>query len=362
LNITGADRVVVFDPDWNPMDGDRSRDRAWRIGQDREVGVYRLILAGTVEEKLYRREVHKNALSLKALGEKTSQQMDGFQKQDLAGIFQLPMPPPDFSAERLKDLRHRCRAVFEGLGKDEITEEGASSREVKSGMKAVTSGSSSSSGLTRVLQQNVGLQSTAKHSTRVVTGRDGILEKIALSAVEAVRKSARECSSHYKSTPTWTGSRGSAGMPASLARGDEHQGGGLKRARSPEKKSEVDAMGVERLLKRFEKVRAKDAEAKRREKGEAASSSSSRAGALLRDERKIAEMIFQTFLDKHLSRDCKLTTGQVLEHLGQKVSPGQKSLFKTLLQQACVLSQANVAGQPSMWSLRPSLQAKAGEQ
>ena len=55
INLTGADRVVIFDPDWNPSTDMQARERAWRIGQERNVTVYRLLTTGTIEEKIYHR-------------------------------------------------------------------------------------------------------------------------------------------------------------------------------------------------------------------------------------------------------------------------------------------------------------------
>lgn len=52
INLTGADRVVIYDPDWNPATDTQARERAWRIGQRKEVTIYRLITAGTIEEKV----------------------------------------------------------------------------------------------------------------------------------------------------------------------------------------------------------------------------------------------------------------------------------------------------------------------
>ena len=46
-----------LDPAWNPSTDNQSVDRAYRIGQRRDVVVYRLISCGTVEEKIYRRQV-----------------------------------------------------------------------------------------------------------------------------------------------------------------------------------------------------------------------------------------------------------------------------------------------------------------
>jgi SNF2 family DNA or RNA helicase len=52
INLTGADRVVIYDPDWNPATDTQARERAWRIGQQNHVTVYRLVTAGTIEEKV----------------------------------------------------------------------------------------------------------------------------------------------------------------------------------------------------------------------------------------------------------------------------------------------------------------------
>ena len=63
LTITEADRVIIVDPAWNPATDNQAVDRAYRIGQRRHVLVYRLITSGTVEEKIYRRQVFKGGLA-----------------------------------------------------------------------------------------------------------------------------------------------------------------------------------------------------------------------------------------------------------------------------------------------------------
>ncbi|MCR4603178.1 MAG: DEAD/DEAH box helicase [Prevotella sp.] len=62
LNLTAADYVVHLDPWWNPAVEDQASDRAHRIGQERPVTVYRLIAAGTIEEKILR--LHHNKRSM----------------------------------------------------------------------------------------------------------------------------------------------------------------------------------------------------------------------------------------------------------------------------------------------------------
>ncbi|KAI1425728.1 P-loop containing nucleoside triphosphate hydrolase protein [Xylaria sp. FL1777] len=59
LNITSANKVVIMDPHWNPSYDLQAQDRAYRIGQVRDVDVYRLISVGTIEEITYARQIYK---------------------------------------------------------------------------------------------------------------------------------------------------------------------------------------------------------------------------------------------------------------------------------------------------------------
>ncbi|KAG6408545.1 hypothetical protein SASPL_131558 [Salvia splendens] len=66
LTLTNADRVIVVDPALEP----KSVDRAYRIGQKKDVIVYRLMTCGTVEEKIYRKQVFKGGLFRSATEQK----------------------------------------------------------------------------------------------------------------------------------------------------------------------------------------------------------------------------------------------------------------------------------------------------
>eukprot|EP00178_Gracilaria_changii_P014001 TRINITY_DN396_c0_g2_i1.p1 TRINITY_DN396_c0_g2~~TRINITY_DN396_c0_g2_i1.p1 ORF type:complete len:1507 (+),score=242.53 TRINITY_DN396_c0_g2_i1:1514-6034(+) len=59
LNLQTADTVIIFDSDWNPMMDLQAQDRAHRIGQTKEVRVYRLICSGSIEEKILKRANRK---------------------------------------------------------------------------------------------------------------------------------------------------------------------------------------------------------------------------------------------------------------------------------------------------------------
>lgn len=59
LNITSANKIVVVDPNWNPAYDLQAQDRAYRIGQIRDVEVFRLVSSGTIEEVVYARQIYK---------------------------------------------------------------------------------------------------------------------------------------------------------------------------------------------------------------------------------------------------------------------------------------------------------------
>src|SRR3954464_1366313 len=69
LNLTAADTVIHFDPWWNPAVEDQASDRAHRIGQKKVVTVYRLVAAGTIEEKILELKEKKKELVAAVLTE-----------------------------------------------------------------------------------------------------------------------------------------------------------------------------------------------------------------------------------------------------------------------------------------------------
>lgn len=87
VNLTGADRVIVFDPDWNPSTDMQARERAWRLGQKREVTIFRLMTKGTIEEKIYHRQVYKQYLTNKITRDPKAR--ENFDPGDLYDLFSL---------------------------------------------------------------------------------------------------------------------------------------------------------------------------------------------------------------------------------------------------------------------------------
>ncbi|PVU96317.1 hypothetical protein BB561_001256 [Smittium simulii] len=67
LNLTAANKVVIFDPDWNPSTDNQAKQRCVRIGQKRHVSIYRLITKDTIETNIYYKQLYKQLLSLNVL-------------------------------------------------------------------------------------------------------------------------------------------------------------------------------------------------------------------------------------------------------------------------------------------------------
>ena len=62
INLTSADTVIIFDSDWNPHQDNQAQDRCHRIGQTKDVLVYRLITSNSVELKILDRANSKRKL------------------------------------------------------------------------------------------------------------------------------------------------------------------------------------------------------------------------------------------------------------------------------------------------------------
>ncbi|XP_018580405.2 DNA excision repair protein ERCC-6 isoform X1 [Scleropages formosus] len=108
VNLTGANRVIIYDPDWNPSTDTQARERAWRIGQKQQVTVYRLLTAGTIEEKIYHRQIFKQFLTNRVL--KDPKQRRFFKSNDIYELFTLSNPDSSQGTE--------TSAIFAGTGSD----------------------------------------------------------------------------------------------------------------------------------------------------------------------------------------------------------------------------------------------------
>lgn len=70
INLIGANRLILMDPDWNPAADQQALARVWRDGQKKDCYIYRFISTGTIEEKIFQRQSMKMSLSSCVVDEK----------------------------------------------------------------------------------------------------------------------------------------------------------------------------------------------------------------------------------------------------------------------------------------------------
>ena len=87
LNLIGANRLIMVDPDWNPASDIQAMARVYRQGQEKPCTIYRLFTSGTVEEVIYQRQIQKENLASRAVDSKKGGL--GFTKEELKDCFTL---------------------------------------------------------------------------------------------------------------------------------------------------------------------------------------------------------------------------------------------------------------------------------
>ncbi len=88
LNLTAADTVILYDPWWNPAVEEQAIDRAYRIGQDKPVFVYRLVATQTIEEKMDELKARKRAL-VGSIFDQTGTPTNALTEDDLNHLFDV---------------------------------------------------------------------------------------------------------------------------------------------------------------------------------------------------------------------------------------------------------------------------------
>ncbi|KAL3425886.1 SNF2 superfamily protein [Phlyctema vagabunda] len=271
VNLTGANRVIIFDPDWNPSTDVQARERAWRLGQKKEVTIYRLMTAGTIEEKIYHRQIFKQFLTNKIL--KDPKQRQTFQMKDLYDLFTLgaaedgttetgamfqgtevqfsntaePIDPKDVKRAAPKNP-NSIHVPIPGQDSDSVAESipdnsefkqeegdvgvhnlmGVASLEEFQGDPADEKPTSDEARLMEGIFARSGVHSALEHDQiingkKVIAADRGMLEreakKVAAEAAAELRKAGEAARNIEAGTVTWTGEFGSAGRPTNIRRG-----------------------------------------------------------------------------------------------------------------------------------------------
>ncbi|ODO10107.1 hypothetical protein I350_02335 [Cryptococcus amylolentus CBS 6273] len=108
INLIGANRLVLFDPDWNPASDQQALARVWRDGQKKECFVYRFQTTGTIEEKIFQRQCQKQNLSACVVDE-AEDTARHFTQDDLRQLFK-------FNPETVCDTHdtYKCKRCKDG--------------------------------------------------------------------------------------------------------------------------------------------------------------------------------------------------------------------------------------------------------
>jgi len=200
LNLTGADRIILYDPDWNPQTDAQARERAWRFGQKNAVTVYRLITAGTIEEKIYHRQIFKTAVTNQVLQDPRQRRL--FSQRDLRDLFTLKADVG--SVAKGGDGCTETAAITKGAGvidpdnvKDQDDpEDGTGDNEETLGEVL------KSKGLAGVFDHDFIDKSSSKKS-KLAREMEEQAKVVAQKAVRAIKESS---SGQQAFVPTWTGS------------------------------------------------------------------------------------------------------------------------------------------------------------
>ena len=109
LNLIGANRLVMFDPDWNPANDEQAMARVWRDGQKKQCYIYRLLAVGTIEEKIFQRQAHKKALSSCVIDQEENVEKH-FSLNDLKNLFKLEKGTKSDTHDKFK-----CKRCVNGI-------------------------------------------------------------------------------------------------------------------------------------------------------------------------------------------------------------------------------------------------------
>lgn len=254
VNLTGANRVIIFDPDWNPSTDVQARERAWRLGQKKEVTIYRLMTAGTIEEKIYHRQIFKQFLSNKVL--KDPKQRTTFQLHDLHDLFtlgsaeegttetgrlfegaQVKFNPEPLAAgivstdtEAAGESIVSSQAISTEKDNEEYVQtiEGIASLEEFQGEEDNRSPPTEESRIMEGLFARSGVHQALEHddivngkkkpqASRAMLQREA--DRVAAAAAASLRRAGEQARSVPIGTVTWTGEVGEAGRPINTRRG-----------------------------------------------------------------------------------------------------------------------------------------------
>ncbi|KIL95880.1 dna excision repair protein ercc-6 [Fusarium avenaceum] len=345
-NLTGADRIIIFDPDWNPSTDLQARERAWRLGQKKPVKIYRLMTEGTIEEKIYHRQIFKQFMTNKVL--KDPKQRSSYDLSDLYDLFSFNTGE-NASASRSEVFKKAEVALVNGDGgvqpnlqaaggvKHDNDVEGQELQQM--GIVAAVEEFKEDKSVNDEKRMLEGIFAKSVNNAydheAIVNGPQKAKADISVLQHEA-NQVAREAAAHLRQagaearrvpigTVTWTGEVGQAGRPgANRRRGGPSSAGIMSNL--------ADRQGLD--------------------PGSGRSSRSGTPGANNNLKSKDFVAMIKTFIIRHNGR---VPSKMLVDHFNPHC-PGKKQSdeFKAALDKVAVLNKTGGAGR-GIWTLKPGV-------
>lgn len=208
-------------------------ERAWRIGQTKDVAIYRLMTSGTIEEKVYHRQIFKTFLTNKVLSDPKQQRF--FKSNEMHDLFTLTMPDqgtgtetgdlfsgiPNLEVKNEQNLEIKSKkredlndiqqldkvAEFESPLDKEKQDEDEDQQILKSLFKK--------NELHSALQHDAIMSGGSNQEALLVEKEAELVASKAMAALKVSRQKIRK-SRNNPGVPTWTGKSGSAGAPRKI--------------------------------------------------------------------------------------------------------------------------------------------------
>jgi DNA excision repair protein ERCC-6 len=370
VNLTGANRVIIFDPDWNPSTDVQARERSWRLGQKREVTIYRLMTAGTIEEKIYHRQIFKQFLSNKVL--KDPKQRTTFHLGDLHNLFTLSTY--EEGATETGELFKGSEVKLNGAkGPERVVGPGSDPRPFLPRPGAEPTNSTvateqDNEGEVREIDGVAGLENyqneepdapvneedrimegifarsvhSALEHEEIVNGKKSVqadrkmlqqeANRVAASAAAHLRRAREEAQHVPIGTVTWTGEYGAAGRPSNVRRGRAGPGSAGILAGIADRQGLAINNG-----------------------GGNSSAGSSRATTPLVAERSLKAEDFMRMIPTFIKRHGGQVPSKLLvDHFNQYcVGPRQAAEFKTALDRVAKMEKKG-SSMRAIWALKPA--------
>ncbi|XP_021770157.1 protein CHROMATIN REMODELING 8-like isoform X1 [Chenopodium quinoa] len=399
-NLTGANRVIIFDPDWNPSTDMQARERAWRVGQTRDVTIFRLITRGTIEEKVYHRQIYKHFLTNKIL--KNPQQRRFFKARDLKDLFvltdeehagstetshifgQLPEQLNVISIDKEDQQKDNCSGATTACANDTDRENSPQQDLCGNKEKEGADNGRNTDEETNFLKNlfdTHGIHSAINHDAIMDAHDEEKMRleeqasQVAQRAAEALRQSRMLRSRENISVPTWTGKSGAAGAPSSVRRtfGSTVNSQLVRNSRSEDEAPKTGTNGFVagaasgKALSSSEllaKIRGNQASAVGdglEHQFSLASSSANRAGSSVTRPSRASqnlsgvppEVLIRNICTFIQNNGGSTSSSTIVEHFRDRIPSNDLPLFKNLLKEIAILEK-NRNG--SVWVLKPEYQ------